>query len=93
MIIPGRLIVQAWRATHWKKEDVSVPVLKFSKILGRARVDQVHGGAPTYDQQGMQNGWMNYCWKPWKKYLGREKQGQLSAARSFYPPPTNCTIS
>ena len=73
MIVTGRMIVQAWRAAHWKKEDVSILVLKFSKAPGGARVDLVHAGVPPYDHNGVVNGWVKYYWKPWKKYLSSKK--------------------
>jgi activator of HSP90 ATPase len=75
MILPGRLIVQEWRSAQWRKEDVSVLILKFSNHPGGARVDLVHAGVPEYDYKGVQNGWVKYYWKPWKKYLRKKKQG------------------
>jgi activator of HSP90 ATPase len=73
MIVPGRMIVQAWRAAHWKKADLSILVLKFSRVPGGARADMVHASVPTYDHKGVRNGWVNYYWKPWKKYLKENK--------------------
>jgi len=38
VIVPNRLIVQAWRATHWKaSEPDSILVLEFSKAPGGAQ--------------------------------------------------------
>jgi activator of HSP90 ATPase len=69
-VIPSRMIVQAWRATHWKDSDLdSILVLNFSKAPGGARIDLVHVGVPAHDHQGVTNGWPKYYWKPWKKYL------------------------
>ncbi len=73
LIVPNKLIVQSWRATHWKKEDVSILILKFSKAPGGTRLDLVHVGVPQYDQKGVSKGWPHYYWKPWKKYLASEK--------------------
>jgi activator of HSP90 ATPase len=69
LIVPGRMVVQAWRAAHWKKQDLSILVLKFSKAPGGARVDLVHAGVPKYDHKGVREGWEKYYWKPWKRYL------------------------
>ncbi|MFI5058660.1 MAG: SRPBCC domain-containing protein [Candidatus Acidiferrales bacterium] len=69
LIVPGRMIVQSWRAKFWKKEDISVLVLKFTKTRRGARVDLVHVDVPHYDQKGVRGGWPKYYWKPWKKYL------------------------
>ena len=69
LIVPGRMIVQTWRAKFWKKEDVSILILQFTKAAGGARVDLVQAGVPAYDQKGVREGWRKYYWKPWKKYL------------------------
>jgi activator of HSP90 ATPase len=69
----GKQIVQVWRASHWKKEDWSILVLNFSKVAGGAQVDLVHIGVPQYDQKGVREGWPKYYWRPWKKYLLKEK--------------------
>ena len=72
VVIPGRMIVQAWRATHWKDSDLdSILVLNFSKSRGRARIDLVHVGVPAHDHKGVTDGWPAYYWKPWKKYLSK----------------------
>jgi len=74
LIVPGKKIVQAWRATHWKKEDLSILILTFEKAPGGATVDLVHIGVPKYDQKGVRNGWPTYYWKPWKQYLMSRKK-------------------
>ncbi len=51
LIIPGRQIVQLWRATHWKKADWSILILTFSPVAGGAQVDLVHVGVPAYGHQ------------------------------------------
>jgi len=71
LIVPGRQIVQLWRATHWKKEDWSILILTFSRIAAGAQIDLVHVGVPPYDRRGVQEGWPKYYWKPWKKYLAK----------------------
>jgi activator of HSP90 ATPase len=70
VIVPNRLIVQAWRASHWKKADLdSILVLTFTKAAGGARVDLVHTGVPQHDHKGVRLGWPKYYWKPWRSYL------------------------
>jgi activator of HSP90 ATPase len=74
MIVPNRLIVQAWRATHWKASDPdSILILEFSKVPGGAQIDLVHVNVPVYDHKGVSQGWPKYYWKPWKKYLETKK--------------------
>jgi len=71
LIVPGRQIVQFWRATHWKKEDWSILILTFSRVAGGAQIDLVHVGVPAYDQKGVREGWPKFYWKPWKRFLGK----------------------
>jgi activator of HSP90 ATPase len=71
LIVPGKQIVQLWRATHWKKEDWSILVLTFSKVAGAAQIDLVHVGVPAYDNRGVRKGWPKYYWRPWKEFLSR----------------------
>src|SRR5208282_2733197 len=74
LIVPRRLIVQAWRATHWKSKDPdSILILEFSKAPGGGRIDLVHVNVPLYDRKGVTQGWPNYYWKPWKAYLAKKK--------------------
>ncbi|MGB7846515.1 MAG: SRPBCC domain-containing protein [Candidatus Acidiferrum sp.] len=70
-LVPGKQIVQLWRATHWKKEDWSILVLNFSRVAGGAQIDLVHIGVPTYDHKGVREGWPKYYWRPWKKFLSK----------------------
>jgi activator of HSP90 ATPase len=74
-VVPGKMIVQAWRASHWKDSDLdSVLVLRFSKAPGGGRIDLVHVGVPAHDHMGVANGWPGYYWKPWKAYLQQVKE-------------------
>jgi activator of HSP90 ATPase len=52
MVIPKRMIVQAWRSTNFKKTDPdSVLVLEISKVAGGARIDLVHVGVPAQSHE------------------------------------------
>jgi activator of HSP90 ATPase len=77
LVIPGRMIVQAWRASHWKDCDLdSILVLNFSNTPGGGRIDLVHAGVPQHDHQGVTKGWPLYYWEPSKAYLkGRSARG------------------
>ena len=53
LIVPKKMIVQSWRAAHWKKSDPdSILVLTFSKTKSGGRVDLVHVNVPEHDHQG-----------------------------------------
>jgi activator of HSP90 ATPase len=74
-LVPGKMIVQSWRSTGWKKSDPdSVLVITFEKIKEGASVHLVHVGVPSYDQKGVTNGWPKYYWEPWKAYLAKRKR-------------------
>ena len=69
--VPGRLIVQSWRSSGWRKGDVdSTLVLRFTpKGRSATRVDLVHVNVADQDYRGVSKGWPNYYWKPWRKAL------------------------
>jgi activator of HSP90 ATPase len=74
IVIPNRMIVQAWRATHWKKTDLdSILVLSFSAAPEGGRLDLVHVGVPQHDHKGVRLGWPKYYWKPWRAYLAKRR--------------------
>jgi activator of HSP90 ATPase len=76
VIVPNRVIVQAWRAEHWPKSDPdSILILTFSKAPGGGQVDLVHVNVPGHDHQGVKLGWSQYYWRPWKRYLARKARG------------------
>ena len=69
-VVPNRMIVQSWRARHWKKTDLdSILVLKCSKIKYGTQIDLVHVNVPEHDHAGVSQGWQKYYWKPWRAYL------------------------
>ena len=70
MVITGRMIVQAWRASHWKDSDLdSILVMNFSPAPGGGRIDLVQVGVPQHDHKGVTKGWPSYYWAPWTAYL------------------------
>jgi activator of HSP90 ATPase len=71
-LVPGKQIVQFWRAAHWKKGDWSILVLNFSRVAGGAQIDLVHIGVPPYDHKGVRKGWPKYYWRPWKNYISQK---------------------
>lgn len=74
LIVPDQKIVQTWRAGFWTKDELSILIMTFDKAPGGAVVEIVHVGVPQHDQKGVRNGWPNYYWKRWKKYLAARKK-------------------
>lgn len=74
MLVPGKMIVQAWRSTQFKKTDPdSVMVMTFTKVADGARIDLVHVNVAAKDHNGVTNGWKKYYWEPWRAYLKKKK--------------------
>jgi Activator of Hsp90 ATPase homolog 1-like protein len=71
--VPGRLVVQSWRAKPFHKGDHdSTLILRFLPAgRKRGRIDLVHVNVPAHDYWGVEKGWKNFYWKPWRKYLAR----------------------
>jgi activator of HSP90 ATPase len=77
--IPGQLIVQRWRATHWPKTDAdSILILTFTQDGQRGRIDLAHVNVPKHDHAGVTKGWKQYYWKPLKAYLKTAKSQVFS---------------
>lgn len=75
LIVPNRLIVQAWRSTNFKPTDPdSILVLEFRKAPGGSQVELIHVNVPKQDHKGVTKGWPLYYWKPWKAYLAAQKR-------------------
>jgi activator of HSP90 ATPase len=74
-LVPNRMIVQAWRSSAWKTADPdSILVVRFEKTHNGAAAYLAHVGVPRYDHKGVTQGWRNYYWKPWKRYLRGRKR-------------------
>lgn len=68
--ISSRLIVQSWRSSAFRKDDPdSTLIIRFTPVGKRARIDLVHVNVPDHDYAGVNKGWKNYYWKPWRRYL------------------------
>ena len=69
-LMPGKLIVQSWRAKPFhKSDDDSTLVLRFVPVGAKGRIELVHVNVPDHDYRGVVEGWPNFYWKPWRKYL------------------------
>jgi activator of HSP90 ATPase len=70
--IRGKLIVQSWRSTAFRKSEAdSTLILRFTPKAKGGRIDLVHVNVPDHDYSGVNKGWKNYYWKPWRKYLAK----------------------
>lgn len=75
-VVPKRLIVQSWRASHWKARDIdSTLILTFWPEGRGARIELVHVNVADSDFADVSEGWQIYYWAPWRKYL-KERRAQ-----------------
>jgi activator of HSP90 ATPase len=75
VLVPNRMIVQAWRSSAWKEADPdSVLIVRFEKSPGGATAHLAHVGVPQYDHEGVTEGWKKYYWEPWKVHLAGRKR-------------------
>jgi activator of HSP90 ATPase len=69
-LVPKQLIVQSWRSTEWRPDDVdSTLVLRFSDEASKGRIDLTHVNVADSDYDGVREGWKKYYWDPWRAYL------------------------
>jgi activator of HSP90 ATPase len=69
-LVPGKLIVQSWRASDWAKSDPdSTLILSFHRDRRGGRIDLVHVNVPDKHAAGVRDGWREFYWKPWRAYL------------------------
>jgi len=70
--VPKRMIVQSWRAFHWKPEDLdSILILIFWPDPAGGRIELVHVNVADHDVEGVSEGWQKYYWGPWQAYLSK----------------------
>jgi len=81
----GRLIVQSWRASHWKAKDIdSTLILTFWPEGGGARIELIHANVADRDFTGVSEGWQVYYFAPWQEYLKKraaERKGKSKPRR------------
>jgi activator of HSP90 ATPase len=76
-VVRPTLIVQSWRSTEFKDTDPdSTLILSFTPKGNKGRIDLIHLDVPDQDYDGVNQGWENYYWGPWRTYL--KGKGELS---------------
>jgi uncharacterized protein YndB with AHSA1/START domain len=69
-LVPGRRIVQAWRAGNWAEGVYSVAKFELKGEAGGTRLVFDHAGFPEAEGGHLESGWPMMYWEPLKKYLG-----------------------
>ena len=80
-LVPGRMIVQSWRANEWKDSDPdSILILQFGKSANGGRIHLIHANIPDHSYEMINEGWGAHYWEPWKAYLAAQKPMKHAAS-------------
>ncbi len=66
-LIPGKKIVQSWRASDWEDGASSTVTFIFSADNGGTLLEFLQEGVPADDAGEIKQGWIDYYWKPMKE--------------------------
>lgn len=68
-LVPGKKIVQSWRASDWQEKDESTVTLKFTPSKDGTELEFMHENIPEEFEKEIEMGWTDYYWKPLREYL------------------------
>jgi len=69
-LVKNKLIVQTWRAMSWDKTDADSVFSIFLEPKGKNVVlYAIHANIPDKHEAGVDKGWYQHYWEPWKKFL------------------------
>ena len=74
-LIPGKKIVQAWRATGWWPDHYSIATYDLEKIGDGTKLKFTQIGVPPNRYSGHYRGWIETYWTPMKEIFAT---GELS---------------
>jgi uncharacterized protein YndB with AHSA1/START domain len=71
-LVPGKRIVQSWRASDFPKGTHSLIVIELSSKKGgkETELSFEHLGVPRAQQKHLGKGWKDFYWEPLRKYFG-----------------------
>jgi len=69
-LVPGKRIVQSWRASEWPEGAHSILRLELKKKGKGALLIVDHVGIPDKFRDGVDEGWYQFYWEPMKAYFG-----------------------
>ena len=69
-LVPGKRIVQAWRASEWPDGAYSILRLELRAQGKGTRLTVDHVGIPDRFRDGVDDGWHQFYWEPMKTYFG-----------------------
>ena len=73
-LVKNELIVQTWRGEDWNKKDAdSIFMISLERKGKDTMLHAVHANVPDKEAAGIDQGWHDYYWKPWKQQLAGKK--------------------
>ena len=73
-LIKDSLIVQAWRAVDWDKDDDdSTFILMFEPKGEDTVLHMIHSNIPEDKAASIDKGWFDHYWDQWKQYLSGQE--------------------
>ena len=80
-LLPGRKIVQAWRATGWWPDHYSIAIFDIKKIRGGSHLEFTQIGVPPNRYSGHYRGWIEAYWTPMKEIFEHGKISEKTRSR------------
>ncbi len=68
-LVPGKRIVQAWRAGNWPEGIHSIVKFELAPSGGGTKLTLDHSGAPDGSEEMLEGGWHKMYWEPLAKHL------------------------
>ena len=70
-LVPGKKIVQSWRASDWPEGVLSKVTYEFTKTKAGTRLTFTQTGIPDAFAKDIKQGWTDFYWAPMKGMLDR----------------------
>jgi uncharacterized protein YndB with AHSA1/START domain len=81
VLVPGRKIVQAWRATGWWPDHYSIATFDITRVKGGTKLRFTQIGIPPHRYSGHYRGWIETYWTPMKEIFATGAISDRTRAR------------
>jgi activator of HSP90 ATPase len=91
-LVPGRRIVQAWRASDWPEDHYSTVTFALANAAGGTTLTFTQTGVPDDQEGAIRQGWIEFYWEPLRalfaKAARRSSPRRASASSAGRPRGT-----
>jgi activator of HSP90 ATPase len=70
-LVPNKKIVQSWRGSSWRKDQLSKATFSLKKVKGGTRLTFTQSGVPNKHYKSIKQGWITFYWNPMKTALNK----------------------